>query len=166
MDWCPKLSLCRLIKGRELALKLITPVYWNCKSNQIPEVAGYFYMESMGKKLTNFSLLALLLLEIKANWVSSLFETANLICILQHQGVKVSVTLLTQLSLRINWNIIHCKNKLPHVLANQFYSGREMREREEQETAVLSVCSVSSTIDLSSANIHSLLPAGKSFWKR
>lgn len=60
--------------------------------------------------------------------MTSLFETGNLICILQHHGVKVSVTLLTQLSLRINWNIIHCKNKLQHVLANQFYSGRGMRE--------------------------------------
>lgn len=60
--------------------------------------------------------------------MTSLFETGNLICILQHHGVKVSVTLLTQLSLRINWNIIRCKNKLQHVLANQFYSGREMRE--------------------------------------
>lgn len=44
--------------------------------------------------------------------MTTLFETANLICILQHQGVKVSMTLLTQLSLRINWNIINCKNKL------------------------------------------------------
>lgn len=120
----------------------------------------------MGKNLTNFSLLAPPLLEIKPNWISSLFEIANLICILQHQSVKVSVTLLTQLSLRINWNIIHCKNKLQHVLANQFYSAREMSEWEEQEIAVLSVCSVSSIKDLSSVNLHSLLPAGELFWKR
>lgn len=58
----------------------------------------------------------------------SLLKTTSLICILQHQGVKVSVRLLTQLSLRINWNIIHCKNKLQYVLSNQFCSGRERRE--------------------------------------
>jgi len=58
----------------------------------------------------------------------SVLKTTNLIYILQHQGVKVGVRLLIQLSLRINGNIIHRKSKLQHVLSSQFYSGREMRE--------------------------------------
>lgn len=62
----------------------------------------------------------------------SLLKTTKLICILR-QGDKVGVRLLTQLSLRINWNIIHCKNKLQHVLPNQFYSGRDVREWEKEQ---------------------------------
>lgn len=131
MDWCPKLILCKLIKGRELALKQITSVYWTCKSNP-GSIWILLLMESMGKKLRLFLTSPTFTRNKKKSNAFSIW-TANLICILQHKGVKVSVTLLTQLSLRINWNIIHCKNKLQHVQANQFYSGREMREWEEQD---------------------------------
>lgn len=63
MDWCPKLILCKLIKGRELALKQITSVYWTCKSNP-GSIWILLLMESMGKN-SDFSLLAPLLLEIE-----------------------------------------------------------------------------------------------------
>lgn len=81
----------------------------------------------------------------------SLLKTTNLICILR-QGDKVGVRLLTQLSLRLNRNIIHCKNKLQHVLPNQFYSGRDMREWEKEQErpqfCLAAVCQVLQTSPL------------------